>query len=75
MKEAKNREGELLRSLQEKEQELTQAKEKIAKNEKLVKISTWNSPHSTNKLDTNEVEKIKQLEYAFVTALEEIKNG
>ena len=42
LEKAKNKEGELLRSLQDKEQELTQAKEEIAKTQKLVKISTWN---------------------------------
>jgi len=75
LEEAKNKEGELLRSLQAKEQELTQAKEEITKAQKLVKISTWNSSLNTDTPVTNEAEKLAQLEYALITALEEIKNG
>ncbi len=75
MKEAKDNEEELLRSLKDKEQELTRAKEEIAKAQKLAGISTLNSSHGIDKLDTNEAEKLKQLEYAFITTLEEIRNG
>jgi len=75
LEEVKNKEVELLRSLQDKEQELAKAKEEIAKDQKLVIISAWNPPHNTDKPITNEAEKLVQLEYAFITALEEIKNG
>lgn len=75
LEEIKNKEADLLKSLQDKEKELAKAKEEIVKSQKLVEISSWNPAHNTDKPITNEAEELVQLEYAFITALEEINNG
>ena len=74
LKGAKNKEEELLQSLQVKEQELKQAKEEMNKAQKLARLSDCNSSSNINKLDSNEAEKLKELEYAFINLIEEIKN-
>ncbi len=74
LKGAKNKEDELLQLLQVKEQELKQAKEEMNKAQKLARLSDCNSSSNDDNLDSNEAEKLKELEYAFINLIEEIKN-
>ena len=53
---------------------MIQAKEEVDKAQKMARFSTWNSSSNVEKIDTNDAEKLKKLEYAFITLIEEIKN-
>ena len=75
LEEVKNREVELLKVVQDKEEELAKTKEEISSRWKPIEPPACSPAFDTDKYPTNEEENLVQLKNAIITALDEVKEG